>query len=110
MLRCVCRPGVDENAFHNPVHLVTYFRYLRFFRDGRCIKYLCTDEPSAVVKSVVWSPHSSTHSASHHRGPIHPHKGFMQGFYEISPAGDVHIIVKDAHRPCETFFMHLALR
>ncbi|EME78085.1 uncharacterized protein MYCFIDRAFT_209258 [Pseudocercospora fijiensis CIRAD86] len=32
-----------------PVHVVTYFRYLRFFRDGSCISLLTTSEPADVV-------------------------------------------------------------
>ncbi|EME40061.1 hypothetical protein DOTSEDRAFT_74806, partial [Dothistroma septosporum NZE10] len=32
-----------------PVHVVTYFRYLRFFRDGSAISLLTTAEPSDVV-------------------------------------------------------------
>ncbi|KAG5954237.1 hypothetical protein E4U58_000125 [Claviceps cyperi] len=33
----------------SPVHIVTYYRYLRFFRDGTAISLLTTWEPSAVV-------------------------------------------------------------
>ena len=44
------RPGESETAWTRPVHLVTYYRYLRFFPDGTMIKYLSTDEPAAVVR------------------------------------------------------------
>jgi F-box protein 9 len=33
----------------NPVHIVTYYRYLRFFRDGTLISLLTTSEPPDVV-------------------------------------------------------------
>ncbi|KAG5990209.1 hypothetical protein E4U54_004155, partial [Claviceps lovelessii] len=33
----------------SPVHIVTYYRYLRFFRDGTAISLLTTAEPAAVV-------------------------------------------------------------
>lgn len=32
-----------------PIHVVTYYRYLRFFRDGTCISLLTTNEPPSVV-------------------------------------------------------------
>lgn len=36
-------------TWHNPVHIVTYYRYLRFFRDGTVISLLTTQEPVEVV-------------------------------------------------------------
>ncbi|KAK2055489.1 F-box domain-containing protein [Colletotrichum caudatum] len=46
------RPGqADANqiTWNTPVHIVTYYRYLRFFRDGTVISLLTTDEPASVV-------------------------------------------------------------
>lgn len=34
-----------------PVHMITYYRYFRFYPDGTCLRCLTTDEPSAVVKN-----------------------------------------------------------
>jgi F-box protein 9 len=46
------RTGV-ANANHitwnSPVHIVTYYRYLRFYRDGTVISLLTTSEPGDVV-------------------------------------------------------------
>ncbi|KAI7284035.1 hypothetical protein KC345_g2572 [Hortaea werneckii] len=36
-----------------PVHVVTYFRYLRFFRDGTAISLLTTAEPADVVHHLT---------------------------------------------------------
>lgn len=36
-----------------PVHVVTYFRYLRFFRDGTAISLLTTTEPADVVHHLT---------------------------------------------------------
>lgn len=33
-----------------PVHMITYYRYFRFYENGQCLRLLSTDEPSAVVK------------------------------------------------------------
>ncbi|KAG5916107.1 hypothetical protein E4U42_007802 [Claviceps africana] len=37
----------------SPVHIVTYYRYLRFFRDGTAISLLTTSEPAAVVPHLT---------------------------------------------------------
>lgn len=37
----------------SPVHIVTYYRYLRFFRDGKVISLLSTHEPGEVVHHLT---------------------------------------------------------
>ena len=46
-----------------PVHLVTYFRYLRFFRDGTVISLLTTSEPADVVHHLIKDNLHDHHSA-----------------------------------------------
>jgi F-box protein 9 len=36
-------------TWNSPIHIVTYYRYLRFLRDGTCISLLTTSEPADVV-------------------------------------------------------------
>jgi F-box protein 9 len=36
-----------------PIHIVTYYRYLRFFRDGTVISLLTTFEPSHIVHHLT---------------------------------------------------------
>ena len=46
------RPGAASTntiTWSSPVHIVTYYRYLRFYRDGSCISLLTTTEPADVV-------------------------------------------------------------
>jgi F-box protein 9 len=46
------RPGASSAnslTWNSPIHIVTYFRYLRFLRDGTCISLLTTAEPADVV-------------------------------------------------------------
>ncbi|KAF2857635.1 hypothetical protein K470DRAFT_193489, partial [Piedraia hortae CBS 480.64] len=46
------RPGLHSTntlTWGAPVHVVTYYRYLRFFRDGSVITLTTTAEPSEVV-------------------------------------------------------------
>lgn len=50
------RPGGASATAHvwsNPIHIVTYYRYLRFFRDGTCISLLTTHEPIEVVPHLT---------------------------------------------------------
>lgn len=46
------RPGAsgpNTLTWNTPIHVVTYYRYLRFYRDGSCISLLTTVEPMDVV-------------------------------------------------------------
>ncbi|EEP76143.1 predicted protein [Uncinocarpus reesii 1704] len=50
------RPGA-YSSFHNtswdaPIHIVTYYRYLRFYPDGSLISLLTTTEPADVVRHI----------------------------------------------------------
>jgi len=41
--------SASATTWHSPVHIVTYYRYLRFYRDGTCVSLLTTAEPADVV-------------------------------------------------------------
>ncbi|KZF24383.1 hypothetical protein L228DRAFT_245307 [Xylona heveae TC161] len=50
------RPGSAspmQLTWNTPIHIVTYYRYLRFFRDGTAISLLTTAEPIDVVHHLV---------------------------------------------------------
>ncbi|KAI4597653.1 hypothetical protein KJ359_004357 [Pestalotiopsis sp. 9143b] len=40
-------------TWNSPVHIVTYYRYLRFFRDGTAVSLLTTAEPADVVHHLT---------------------------------------------------------
>lgn len=40
-------------TWNTPVHIVTYYRYLRFFRDGTAISLQTTAEPAEVVQHLT---------------------------------------------------------
>ncbi|ERF71832.1 hypothetical protein EPUS_01747 [Endocarpon pusillum Z07020] len=42
-----------QTTWNTPVHVVTYYRYLRFFRDGTVISLLSTHEPVDVVHHLT---------------------------------------------------------
>ncbi|KAL8679686.1 MAG: hypothetical protein Q9186_004048 [Xanthomendoza sp. 1 TL-2023] len=51
------RPGASNTysnaTYISPVHIVTYYRYLRFFRDGTVVSLLTTNEPADVVHHLT---------------------------------------------------------
>ena len=59
------RPGASsptQITWNTPVHIVTYYRYLRFFRDGTCVSLLTTSEPVDVVHYLTREHMHSGHT------------------------------------------------
>ena len=59
------RPGAataSQATWSSPVLIVTYYRYLRFFRDGSCISLLTTAEPVDVVHQLLKENMGKNHS------------------------------------------------
>ncbi|KAL9636828.1 MAG: hypothetical protein Q9164_002576 [Protoblastenia rupestris] len=62
------RPGAataSQATWNSPVLIVTYYRYLRFFRDGTCASLLTTTEPIDVVHHLT-----KENLHSHHAGGL----------------------------------------
>ncbi|KAK6949176.1 hypothetical protein Daesc_009250 [Daldinia eschscholtzii] len=86
------RPGqasAHQVTWNSPVHIVTYYRYLRLFRDGTAISLLTTDEPAHVVH------HLTRDNVSLHRGGSGPHYlpsavmgAALKGRWRLSSAAD----------------------
>ncbi|KAF1839652.1 hypothetical protein BDW02DRAFT_513981 [Decorospora gaudefroyi] len=60
------RPGQASPtsvSWNSPIHIVTYFRYLRFLRDGTCISLLTTAEPADVVPYLYVEHMHKNHGA-----------------------------------------------
>lgn len=70
------RPGhhVNSIAWNSPVHIVTYYRYLRLFRDGTAITLCTVEEPGNVVH------HMTKDNITLHKGGAMAHlsSNFMQ--------------------------------
>jgi len=79
------RPGAasqtQQYTWSSPIHVVTYFRYLRFFRDGTVISLLTTAEPADVVH------HLSKDNIHNHHGSVLPTvviKDALRGRWRLS--------------------------
>ncbi|UZP46165.1 hypothetical protein NXS19_013977 [Fusarium pseudograminearum] len=59
--------STNQPTWGSPIHIVTYYRYLRFFRDGTLISLLTTNEPGDVVH------HLTRDELNSHRGSAQPH-------------------------------------
>ncbi|KAJ4134998.1 hypothetical protein NW768_004607 [Fusarium equiseti] len=78
----------NQPTWGAPIHIVTYYRYLRFFRDGTLISLLTTNEPADVVH------HLTRDELRTHRGPAQPHlpsavmSYALRGRWRLSSAAD----------------------
>ncbi|KAI9139142.1 hypothetical protein BKA69DRAFT_1126828 [Paraphysoderma sedebokerense] len=109
--RCIYfRAGLAENSYNQPIHIVEYYRFLRFFRNGDCISLLTSSEPSAVIKNFN-RPHppSSSRSSSSVVNSMAKLKNFMTGTYTIK-GSTVSVILTDKDRPKNVYFMELELK
>lgn len=117
-----------------PIHIVTYYRYLRFFRDGAVISLLTTSEPSEVVhhltkEELLTHRHERDRSQNHHStvgGPqlVLPSAVMrlaLQGRWRLSSTleetegqqpqeGDLYIETEGAVGPRYMYRMDLAMR
>jgi F-box protein 9 len=74
------RPGVNDLSWNTPIHMVTYFRFVRFYPDGTCITVLTTVEPREVVHSVSWIGIAGL-------------KGVSEGIWRMTESGAVSVEV-----------------
>jgi F-box protein 9 len=67
-------------TWSSPIHIVTYYRYIRFLRDGTCISLLTTSEPADVVPYLYIE-----HMHKHHGAlPSAPMKDALLGRWRLT--------------------------
>ncbi|KAI8084144.1 uncharacterized protein B0P05DRAFT_636303 [Gilbertella persicaria] len=89
------RPGTSETAWNKPIHFVTYYRYLRFFPDGRILKHVTTDEPAHVVKQLQLGYNK---------------KQCFHGRFRMDFDDHITIVMKDYTIPRELFHLSLKIK
>lgn len=89
------RPGAastDSRTWGTPIHIITYFRYLRFFRDGTAISLLTTTEPPDVVHHLIKDNlHAPKDNTRLYHGSVLPSavmKDALRGRWRLSGPGD----------------------
>ena len=120
------RPGASSSSqisWNTPVHIVTYYRYLRFFRDGSCVSLLTTSEPVEVVHHLTKANLPATAQHGKTTSSLLPPMSIMQhalrGRWELQsplsetkdePEGTVSIETLGIDPDKYTYVMSLALR
>ncbi|KAL8666864.1 MAG: hypothetical protein Q9202_001104 [Teloschistes flavicans] len=89
------RPGAyssSSSTFTSPVHIVTYYRYLRFFRDGTCISLLSTVEPVDVVHHLT-KENTHRHHSRESMLPSAVMRQSLRGRWKLSGSLEPHPVV-----------------
>jgi len=89
-------------SWDTPVHIVTYFRYLRFYPDGTLLSLLTTHEPATVVYSLS-KPALAT---ALHDWAAH----VARGRWRISVDGQVDVETEAQNLPRYLFRMQLRIK
>ncbi|KAI1418897.1 hypothetical protein F5Y12DRAFT_721451 [Xylaria sp. FL1777] len=92
------RPGQNSGhhlTWNTPVHIVTYYRYLRLFRDGTAISLTTTDEPAHVVHYLTRDNlpalrhgNDAQHQHQHHHLPSNVMAPALKGRWRLSSSRD----------------------
>ena len=108
-------------SWSSPVHIVTYYRYLRFFRDGTVISLQTTSEPADVVHHLTKELLETNRNGGMSHLPSIVMQNALRGRWRLSTAtdnpaadlkdaeGDV-LVDTEAPYPKYTFRMELSLR
>ncbi|KAI2626389.1 hypothetical protein GGS21DRAFT_530172 [Xylaria nigripes] len=99
------RPGQNAGqhlTWGAPVHIVTYYRYLRLFRDGTAISLTTTDEPAHVVHHLKRENLPTRGNASHHHHSHHAPSTTstvmstaLKGRWRLSPSASASASMQD---------------
>jgi F-box protein 9 len=118
------RPGMaspTQVSWNSPVHIVTYYRYLRFFRDGTVISLQSTTEPADVVHHLTKELLETHRDGAMAHLPSVVMQNALRGRWRLSTAtdnpeaelkdaeGDV-LVDTEAPYPKYIFRMELSLR
>lgn len=78
----------NQSTWGSPVHIVTYYRYLRFYRDGTAISLLTTAEPADVVHHLTRANLLLHREGGSAHLPSMVMQGALKGRWRLSSARD----------------------
>lgn len=108
-----------SNSWSNPVRTITYYRYLRFYPDGTCVKVLSTLEPNKVIPYLLkYNSLKSVRDNLNHElknvanQPRDKDKGhsIYHGKWTLSLNNEVHVKVDEGSAPYYTFHYHFEIK
>ncbi|RDA93270.1 hypothetical protein CP533_6478 [Ophiocordyceps camponoti-saundersi (nom. inval.)] len=99
-------------AGSSPVHIVTYYRYLRFFRDGSLISLLTTVHPADIVHQLTLDQLRLHRHADHSHSTHSPMRLALRGRWHLVPDDDETSLLVETEGvgPKYLYSMHLLLR
>ncbi|KAH7156564.1 hypothetical protein EDB81DRAFT_716958 [Dactylonectria macrodidyma] len=80
--------STNQTTWGSPILIVTYYRYLRFFRDGSLISLLTTNEPAAVVHHLTRDDLTAQRRSPHPHLPNAVMALALRGRWRLSSAAD----------------------
>lgn len=78
----------SQITWNSPVHIITYYRYLRFYRDGTVVSLLTTTEPQEVVHFLTKNLQESHKNGSGAHLPSAFMQNALRGRWRLSSAND----------------------
>lgn len=106
------RQGASQSGWNTPVHIVTYYRYLRFYDDGTVLSLLTTNEPSEIVhgfsRAGVQGGGAAGTTTTAGLLPTAVAKYVARGRWRIDPQGRVD--VETVQRGMERYLFRMQLR
>ncbi|KAK6454829.1 F-box protein [Scheffersomyces xylosifermentans] len=103
-----------SNSMANPVRTITYYRYIRFYPDGTCVKVLSSLEPNRVI------PHLSKENSSGNisgavadpssQAPVKEDHRMYRGTWTVSSNGEVSIEIKNGSVPYYNFHYNFQIK
>lgn len=108
---------VFSNRWTNPIRIITYYRYLRFYPDGTCVKVLSTLEPFRVVPQLlkynllknITSVIDQVKDAAH-QNTVKEHHRIYHGNWTVLTSGEVHITINEGSVPYYQFHYHFQIK
>lgn len=103
------RPGRGD-GWNTPIIIVTYYRYLRFFRDGSCISLLSTDEPRNVVPLFGRQNYTNETFKRSDNITIQRPQGIVDGTWEHEDGEGRILVTTEGSVDKYLFYLHLQIR
>ncbi|CAH6720804.1 F-box protein Hrt3p [[Candida] jaroonii] len=97
-----------SNSWTNPVRTITYYRYLRFFPDGKVLKVLTTLEPTRVIPHLQRSNYVVSNILDQVKGNRDGHR-IYHGRWIMNTDGEVHITIDEGSVPYYIFHYHFKI-
>lgn len=103
--------NANSLSWTNPIRIITYYRYLRFYADGTCVMALTHREPGFMVPILL------KYNSEAKTGVVKPeileylhHTSddlrIYHGFWTLSLANEVHVRLQEGSAPYYTFHYH----